>query len=74
VYRPTLYPAASKIPSSIAQVEPLPLVPATVRAPPGLDLPRTSRTFATRSNPDWMGFRMDAARCSRATREAPGRA
>jgi hypothetical protein len=56
VYRPTLYPAASRIASSIAQVEPLPLVPATVKTAAALDLPRTSRTLATRSSPSWMDF------------------
>jgi hypothetical protein len=40
----------------MAQVEPLPLVPATVNTAAGLDFPRVSRTRATRSSPSWMDF------------------
>jgi len=45
-------------PSSIAQVEPLPLVPATVKNTAELDLPSTSRT-SPRFQPELDGLRMD---------------
>src|SRR5207249_748380 len=56
VYRHPRYPPGGRIAPSIARVEPLPLVPATVKSPAELALPRRSRPFPPLSNPSWMYF------------------
>ena len=50
MYRPTRQPDCSAMHSSIAQVEPLPLVPATLITGALNFRPRRSRTSATRSS------------------------
>jgi arsenate reductase len=50
MYSPTRYPAASSTDSSMAQVEPLPLVPATVNTGQSNARPSLSRTAFVRSS------------------------
>src|SRR3990172_11259602 len=54
VYSPTLYPAASRTDSSMAQVDPLPLVPATVMMVASSSSARRRFTAVTRSSPSSM--------------------
>src|SRR5690606_35946849 len=56
VYMPTLYPAASRMLSSMAQVEPLPLVPPTTMRTQGSDSAMRSATWHTRSRPRSMAL------------------
>src|SRR3989337_4272239 len=54
LYSPTLYPAASRTDSSMAQVDPLPLVPATVMMVASSSSARRRFTAVTRSSPSSM--------------------